>query len=252
MTAAIPPRPPPDPSSAPPPQTRLGTEHAVVYLTGAPAAGKGTLARSLAHALAARAQRLAVFEYGQRLTAYLAARSGQALEQAGLRARSSNVVSTEDIEALDRVLLAFVAEQRAHRHVLIDTHAVTKDPYGFRIRAYSLANIAQLGPTIIIVLYTGPEVAVVRIDADPGGRPTVTAWEAGFHTNLQASVAVAYATELGVPVYLLDGDRSADVLAEDLADRRARGVAAPGAWPPSRSSPAPPAGAVPASISARS
>lgn len=207
--------------------------HEVIYLTGAPAAGKSTLSR----ALSVQLQPLAIFEYGQRLTAYLAKRSGQPMQQEDVRAHSSAVATIADIKAVDRLLLEFVAERRQCGHVLIDTHAVTKESYGFRITAYSLDEIAQLRPTMVVVLYTAPDIAVARIGTDPGGRPMITPWEAGFHTTVQASVAVAYATSLGVPVYLLDGDRPADALAKELAgqvSRRgaSRSMAAPNAGAP--------------------
>lgn len=192
--------------------------HEVIYLTGAPAAGKSTLARALAE----RLRPLAVFEYGARLTAYVTERSGRALTQEELRGAPSAFATAEDVQAVDRLLLQFVADERERSPVLIDTHAVTKEPYGFRITAYSLADIAALRPTMIIVLYTAPEVALARIGQEAGGRPPITPWEAGFHTSLQASVAVAYATALGVPVYLLDGDRPTAALAEELAARVAR------------------------------
>ena len=41
----------------------------------------------------------------------------------------------------------------------------------------------------------------------PGGRPMITAFESGFHTALQASVALSYGTSLGIPVYFLDSDK---------------------------------------------
>lgn len=196
----------------------MASAYEVIYLTGAPAAGKSTLSRALAEAV----RPLAVFEYGARLTAYVAARAGRAMAQEELRAESSAVATADDVQALDRVLLKFVADERERGHVLVDTHAVTKESYGFRITAYSRAGIAELRPTMIVVLYTAPEVAVARIAADAGGRPQITAWEAGFHTSLQASVAVAYATELGAPVYLLDGARPPEDLVAEIARRVGR------------------------------
>lgn len=203
----------------------MASAHEVIYLTGAPAAGKSTLSRALADAV----RPLATFEYGARLTAYLAERDGRAMVQEELRAKSSAVATAEDIQAVDRTLLDFVAAERERGHVLIDTHAVTKESYGFRITAYSLADVARLRPTMIVVLYTAPDVAVARIAAAPGGRPQITEWEAGFHTSLQASVAVSYATALGVPVYLLDGARpTADLVAEIARRVERRGTAPTG------------------------
>lgn len=210
--------------------------HHVVYLTGAPAAGKSTLSRAMGD----RVPSLAIFEYGARLTAHLAAKPApdvtrqdqsatvaattprpaqEVLTQRTLRAHSARIASPADIVAVDAELLAFVARERTQRPVLIDTHAVTKEQYGFRITPFSLQRIRDLAPTLIVDLFTPPDVAVARISSDPDGRPQITAFEAEFHTYLQASVAVSYATCLGIPVYLLDSSRPAVDLVEELVRR---------------------------------
>jgi len=51
--------------------------HQVVYLTGAPAAGKSTAAKSLRE----RVQGLEVFEFGERLTAHLAMRDNDLIQE---------------------------------------------------------------------------------------------------------------------------------------------------------------------------
>lgn len=190
----------------------------VVYLTGAPAAGKSTLSRALKRQVG----HIEVFEYGQRLTAYLAERDGVELTQAKLRAHSAGIATADDIEAVDTLLLDFVRRERPRSPVLIDTHAVTKESFGFRVTPFSLAQIAQLQPTMMIMLYTAPEIACARIAAAPDGRPTITEWEAAFHTETQAAVAVSYATYLGIPVYLLDGTAPTETLVEEISKRLAR------------------------------
>jgi adenylate kinase len=175
----------------------------VVYLTGAPAAGKSSVAEQLKQAISP----IAVFNYGQELTRYLADKTGNPLSQDELRQRSSRVIAPEDVETLDTILLKRVAEIRARTNVVIDTHAVTKEPYGFRVTPFSLQRFGELRPTKVVVLYTSPEVAISRIGTDPGGRPMITLFESGFHSALQASVALSYGTSLGVPVYFLDSDK---------------------------------------------
>jgi adenylate kinase len=81
----------------------------VVYLTGAPAAGKSTVSQALRKLISP----LAVFEYGQRLTEYLNQRD-RSLNQDDLRAQSAGIIRPEDVEAVDRYLLDFVAEERRH------------------------------------------------------------------------------------------------------------------------------------------
>ncbi len=104
----------------------------------------------------------------------MASKAGGPLGQDDLRQQSSKVITPEDIEALDSALLKRVGELRSRTNVVIDTHAVTKDPYGFRVTPFSLQRFGELRPTKIVVLYTSPEVAISRIRADPGGRPMMT------------------------------------------------------------------------------
>ncbi|MEX2157144.1 MAG: ATP-binding protein [Gemmatimonadales bacterium] len=183
----------------------------VIYLTGAPAAGKSSVTRGLASLVSP----LEGFEYGERLTRYVAARQDQALTQESLRERSAAVVGPEDIQAVDRLLLDFVAEARVRAHVVIDSHPVTRERYGFRVTPFSLEGFGHLSPDAVCLLFTPPEVALERIDRSPGGRPRVTLWESGFHTGLQASVAATYGMSVGVPIYLIDSSPPIyDVVAE--------------------------------------
>lgn len=186
----------------------------VMYLTGVPAAGKSSVSRALHEVVAP----LAVFEYGQRLTEYLA-RGRAGLTQTGIREQSARVVTPQDVAAVDRQLIEFVETERERSHVLIDSHPVTKERYGFRVTAYSLEGIRRLAPTMICMLYTPPAVALERIGADPGGRPMISEFEAQFHTELQASVAATYAVGLGVPMYLIDSSRPLAEVASELARR---------------------------------
>jgi adenylate kinase len=187
----------------------------VVYLTGAPAAGKSSTTRLLAE----RVPDLLIWEYGARLTEHVAARLSKVGNQNELRARSSGLVTPSDVEEMDRRLLTFVDEHRNDNHVLIDSHAVTKEAYGYRITPFSLAQFARLAPNEIWVLYATPEETRRRIADDSGGRPLVTEEEARRHTYLQASVAATYGMALGCPVYLFDTGTSRDELISRLQGR---------------------------------
>jgi len=117
-------------------------------------------------------------------------------------------------------LLSFVAEARTRTHVVIDSHPVTKEAFGFRVTPYSLDDFALLSPTQIWVLYADPETTAARIGRDAQGRPMVTAAEAAMHTHLQASVAATYGMRLGTPVHLFDTSRlDPDEVAVILAAR---------------------------------
>lgn len=193
----------------------------VVYLTGAPASGKSSASRLLRQKVA----QLEVFEYGARLTAYLADRRDGNLVQEDLRRQSSGVITLKDVQAVDRQLLDFIAEGRHRSHLLIDSHAVTKEGYGFRVTPYSIEDFRRLAPTQIWVLYASPKATQDRIGKAPEGRPHVTLEEAAMHTSLQASVAATYGIALGLAVHLFDTTgKGSEEVATMLAERLNRAI----------------------------
>ncbi len=187
----------------------------VVYLTGAPASGKSSTTRILRD----RVPGLLVWEYGARLTEHVNSRADGGFTQDDLRARSAGVVTPQDVEEVDHALIEFVAEHRSSQHVLIDSHPVTKEAYGYRITPFSLSRFVHLAPDEIWVLFACPDETRRRIAADDGGRPMVTEEEARMHTAMQASVAATYGMSLGRPVYLFDTAGPREELVTRLAGR---------------------------------
>jgi adenylate kinase len=118
--------------------------------------------------------------------------------------------------ALDERLLAFVREKRSTNHIVIDSHAVTKETFGFRVTPFSRNQLEALSPTLIICLYAEASVVINRIAANAQGRPKPTTFEADYHTALQGVVAVQYGILLGKPVYLLDAAKPMEELANEI------------------------------------
>jgi adenylate kinase len=172
----------------------------VIYLTGAPASGKSSTTRLLA---AARPD-LLVWEYGARLTAHVQQKAAAVVSQDELRQKSATVVTAEDVREVDRSLLDFVSAHRSTRDIIIDSHPVTKEAFGFRITPFSLEQVTRLAPDEVWVLHADAEITIQRIEDDPAGRPTITVEEATLHSTLQASVAATYGVALGRPVYIFD------------------------------------------------
>lgn len=187
----------------------------VVYLTGAPAAGKS----SVSHALSGRVRDLKVFEFGARLTEHINAFERAQHSQSDLRTKSGSISTPQHVAAVDQILLDFVANNRRIGPVIIDSHPVTKERFGFRITPYSLQDFSKLRPTHIWMLYTPAEVALERIAANSQGRPSITIEEATMHTQLQASVAATYGMSLGRSVELFNSSIPTAELAEELARR---------------------------------
>ena len=184
----------------------------VLYLTGAPASGKSSSTRLLGELF----PHVAVFEYGERLTAYVQ-KNHELLHQRDIRERSAAIIRPEDVETVDEELFGFVEEMRAERPIIVDSHAVTKENFGFRITPFSIEQFARLNPTRIGVLYTAPPVTLQRIAANPEGRPSPTEWEAGFHTGLQGALAAAYSIVARTPAYFIDTAKPQELVVAELA-----------------------------------
>jgi adenylate kinase len=187
-------------------------EYEVIYLTGAPATGKSTLVRHLEE----HASPLKAFTYSKVLAEFVSGSNNGGLAEDDLRRQSSGIIRPEDVRAVDAMLLAYVNENRSRTHIVIDSHAVTKERYGFRVTPFSLEQLNALRPTRICVLYTEAEVVRERIAASSLGRPQVTPFEADFHTDLQASVALIYGINLGIPVYFFDSSRPVLEIADEI------------------------------------
>lgn len=180
----------------------------VIYLTGAPAAGKTTLTNHLKDLY----PNLHIFHYGEELTGYLNKKNGEKITQVDLRRQSATKATPEDIDALDAILIDLVEKERSQRPIIIDSHAVTKESYGFRVTPFSIEKLHRLRPTHFVVLYTSPNTTITRIKNHSAGRPVISEFESIMHSSLQGSVAITYAINSGLPTYFLDSEKDADTL----------------------------------------
>lgn len=185
----------------------------VIYLTGSPASGKSTLCEHLEKTV----PNLEVYSYSKLLRDYVNRRSGAAVDEVDIRQQSANLITREDVEAVDLWLIEQIRLNRINRHIIIDSHPVTKENYGFRVTAFSPEQLRQLDPDLIICLYVAPDVTRKRITADAAGRPLPTDFELGLHADLQTSLSTQYAFVLGKPCYLLDSSIALDDLAKNIA-----------------------------------
>jgi len=187
----------------------------VVYLTGSPATGKSSLTQYLQQ----RERALKVFTYSKLLADHIAQREAASVTENQLRERSSLLVTREDVATVDAELIKAVQSTRRTSHVIIDSHAVTKEKYGFRVTPFSLEKLRLLNPTMIVDLFADSSVVLDRIRQNSQGRPMVSSFEANFHTDLQATVALIYAIELDIPIYFIDSSGTIEDIAETVLAR---------------------------------
>ncbi len=189
----------------------------VVYLTGPPASGKTTLCGRLKD----KVNPLAIYHYSALLLDHVRSSHSEFinLSEDDLRKRSAALITSEDVAAVDKRLIEMVQHSRTEAHVIIDSHAVTKESYGYRITPFAIPLLQALQPTLIVMLYAEAHEIDRRISRSSGGRPLVSKFEADFHIALQAQVAVSYGLQLGLPIYVYDSTDSVDQASENLASK---------------------------------
>lgn len=191
----------------------------VVLLTGSPATGKSSLASALGDSISD----LQVINYGE-LILKKKRKLNPNLEYEDLREKSSMIISQKDIRDLDDELVDKVDDLRRKRSIIIDTHCVTKEFYGFRALPFAYDHIMSLSLDAIISLHCNPSIVRSRIQQNAEGRPLVTEEEARKHSELQDSYAAFYGLVSSCPIYHLDSSLPLEDLREILTDLLDLGV----------------------------
>jgi len=186
----------------------------IILLTGAAGTGKSTLAGLAETGI----RRLKKVDFGQLLLQLKRDQGFVDLTYEDLRRRSAEIITPSDVSATDLKLIESLPEWRRHSHILIDSHAVTKEEYGFRLTHYSFHQLRQIAFDAIVVTYCEPTAIVARRKEDPAGRPAISLFEAQHHMTLQEALAINYAVICGCGYFLLDtGKQSPTQLVSRLA-----------------------------------
>lgn len=194
--------------------TDLGSRqnHKVLLLTGAPASGKSTLA----DAWTARDPGIRCIPFGHLLFDHLRQRFPQ-LTYEQLRSSSASVATLDDLQATDRQAAHLVASLRTRHTVILESHSVTIEAFGFRATPFLPETLRALAPDAIVFLSCTPSETVARCAAHPRGRHQPTLDEARHHALLQETVAVTNSTVLGCPYFHLRTDTPVETVVEQAA-----------------------------------
>ena len=174
----------------------------VGLITGAPPAGNSSLLSALRESM----PNLETVDYGQWLLNTI--RQSRPLEYSELRELSSQVVTPALVAETDVAVIEWVRETRNRSPILSDSHAVTKEDYGFRVVPFTHDQLRELALDFIVCLFCTPNETVRRINEDPEGRPGITEQQAFHHAGMQAALANSYGAVTGKPVYHLDSTDS--------------------------------------------
>jgi len=169
-------------------------------LTGAAGTGKSSLAQLAETSI----KQLYKVDFGKLLLQLKIDQGHSGLTYDELRRQSSEIVTPADVATVDAKLIDNLHSLRSTNHVLIDSHAVTHERFGYRISHYSQDELRRIGFDAIIVTYCTPAELVERREKDPQGRPPISLFEAQHHMALQESVAVNYAIICGCRCFFFD------------------------------------------------
>jgi len=183
----------------------------VVLITGPPAVGKTTLSEYLSEHVSP----IHTVDYGSLLLDTL---EEEGVDYETMRAESAGIIPYNIIRNTDKKLIERINDIRSEYHVLIDSHPITKERYGYRSAHYDVEDLDNLGLDIIIVLHCKPSEIVKRIESDPEGRHSVSENQVRTHTFLQDSVAVTYGVISDCPVYFLDSNQEINIIAKRIMD----------------------------------
>ena len=145
-------------------------------ITGAaPFSGKSTLVRSIL----AGAEPFKRVDYGQLLLDHKARQTGVRMTYEELRRDSATAITPEDVRTVDEWLIGQLPQWRTTANLLIDSHPVTKEDFGFRVTPFSLEQIRQIQFDVILVLVGEPEQLAQRVAleaARPASRQRLSVW----------------------------------------------------------------------------
>lgn len=61
-------------------------------------------------------------------------------------------MTSDDVKELDGQLVAWVTAECARRPIVIDSHPVTKENFGFRVTRFSQDRVRELAPDFVVCL----------------------------------------------------------------------------------------------------
>jgi len=143
------------------------------------------------------------FDYGE-LLLRRKKQEGIVLRYEELREQSSAVVSSKDVSDTDEWVASEIARLRATCDVIIDSHALTREEYGFRAIPYSTRQLDAIKFDAIVVLRCDPQVLITRVSADPRGRRGLTIELARDIQVLQEALGLHYAVVSGCTAFVID------------------------------------------------
>ncbi|MQA87593.1 MAG: hypothetical protein GEV03_23965 [Streptosporangiales bacterium] len=151
--------------------------------------------------------RFCLLRFGPLVYRMSLARLGKHVSYEAFRSNSADMVARQDITAATDRAASFIRQQTsAGKVTLVDSHAVSKEHYGWRGVPDSADLLHRFSYSWIVQLYVSAELILERTREHRDGRLAATPEEVAVLQQLQMTVSVYYAGQLGCALHVVRND----------------------------------------------
>lgn len=171
----------------------------LLYLTGMPASGKTTITDTISELDSS----IQIIRYSDEIKKFYFHKAGIEYTTSQLREASSQLITPNDIGDVDQHVLEKIQSSTASR-IVLESHALTFEPYGYRATPFSLSVLNLINPSIIVCLYSEATVIRNRTIQIQQGRQFRSVEDISVGQYLQMSLALQYAVQTNTAAYFID------------------------------------------------
>jgi adenylate kinase len=183
-----------------------------VIITGMSGVGKSTITRNIETCI----KPITRIGFGE-LIFEIKNQMGATSNYEQLRESPNEAIPINYVNLAEELLLSRVSQLRQTTNIVLDSHAVVNDHFGFRI-VPEISNFDKAHLDAIIVIHATFEVVKRRLAKEPKGRPTISKPIFESYKTLQDSVAIYFGLTAKCPVYILETDNNIDKSVNNLRE----------------------------------
>lgn len=172
----------------------------VILLTGIPGIGKSTISRLMVNKL----KNITSIGFGDLIYEVLH-NEGKKPSRNRIKTTPDKFVTINTIKTAAEILLKKIAEIRLCKNVLIESHAVVRDSYGFWIIP-EINDFKKAQLDAIIVIHATFEIFEKRMKESTDGRYLISGETFSKYQSLQDSVAINFSLLSDCPLYIVETD----------------------------------------------
>ena len=186
------------------PSKGLVMKKRIILLTGVPSSGKTTATEYIK----ANFTKAKVIRYGEFLFK-IKKKEYPNLTYKQMRSLSASIIRKEDIAKIDSLILSIVNNNKEKHDIIIESHGVTKEKYGFRVTPYrSFKKLNNLGVDTVVYISSDTRSILKRMRSSSNGRKRVSQIQIQQNLRLQENLALAYSVLTGSTFFVIENNGS--------------------------------------------